>query len=93
MYDADGNGWVDLGEMTRVVKSIFKMMEKAGSPEKQAEDIFKRMDLNSDGRVTRPEFIQACIKDSKLLGLLAPNPRYITRQETDLTDKQPCCTA
>ena len=26
MYDADGNGWIDLGEMTRIVKSIYSMM-------------------------------------------------------------------
>ena len=81
MYDVDGNGWIDLVEMTRIVKSIYKMMgpnHKADlleSPEKRAEDIFRRMDANSDGRVTRQEFVRCCLNDPKLLELLAPNTR------------------
>ena len=80
LYDVDGNGWVDLEEMTRIVQSI-KMMGQTGhqekTPEENAEDIFNKMDLNSVGRVTRQEFVQACINDSVLLGLLAPNTRYL----------------
>merc|ERR1712063_77212 len=54
MYDVDGNGWIDLREMTRIVKSIYKMMgpnqalvDQFETPEKRAEDIFQRMDVNS----------------------------------------------
>ena len=96
MYDVDGNGWIDLREMTRIVKSIYKMMgpnqvnskEKSKSfysnppaqalvdqfetPEKRAEDIFQRMDVNSDGRVTRQEFVKSCINDNNLAQLLSP---------------------
>ena len=120
MYDQDGNGWIDLVEMTRIVKSIYSMMgpdqveielpgaerlcnlqvkvsvEEQQSPEERAHGIFTRMDINSDGKVTRlkqidlslyeparktlfsnylikrQEFVQACIKDQKLVDLLSP---------------------
>ena len=66
MYDVVGNGWIDLVEMTRIVKSIYKMMGPnhraylLESPEKRAEDIFQRMDANSDGRFMRQEFVRCC---------------------------------
>ena len=83
MYDVDGNGWIDLVEMTKIVKSIYKMMgpnqalvDQFETPEKRAEDIFHRMDANSDGKVTRQEFVRSCLNDSKLSELLSP--RYKT---------------
>ena len=77
MYDVDGNGWVDLSEMTLIVASIFKVVgDTAGaapSPEQRAADIFRIMDVNNDGRVTRAEFVRTCLNDQKLLNLLTPN--------------------
>ena len=84
MYDVDGNGWIDLVEMTKIVKSIYKMMgpnqalvDQFETPEKRAEDIFHRMDANSDGRVTRQEFVRSCLNDSKLAELLSPRWKHI----------------
>ena len=57
MYDVDGNGWIDLPEMTKIVKSIYKMMgpnhraDLVETAEQRAEDIFRRMDANSDYRI------------------------------------------
>merc|ERR1712158_155834 len=68
MYDVDGNGWIDLLEMTKMVRSIYQVISARGervpgempgeTVETRAESIFKRMDLNSDGRVTRQEFVR-----------------------------------
>ena len=79
MYDVDGNGWIDLVELTKIVKSIYKMIgpnqaivDHFENPESRAEDIFRRMDANSDGRVTRQEFVRSCLNDAKLSELLSP---------------------
>merc|ERR1712233_50085 len=58
MYDVDGNGWIDLPEMTKIIRSIYRMTgpkcgggESYETPEGRAASIFKRMDVNSDGKV------------------------------------------
>ena len=80
MYDVDGNGWIDLTEMTKIVKSIYRMTGNKGgdshdSPEVRANSIFKRMDVNNDGKVTRQEFVTTCLDDQQLIGLLTPMAR------------------
>ena len=80
MYDVDGNGWIDLAEMTKIVKSIYRMTGNRGgdsyeSPEVRANSIFKRMDVNNDGKVTRQEFVTTCLDDQQLIGLLTPMAR------------------
>ena len=79
-YDVDGNGHIDLQEMTKIVKSIYNMMgpnqvamDAYESPEARAEGIFRRMDVNADGRVERQEFVKCCLEDQKLIELLTPN--------------------
>ena len=73
MYDVDGNGHIDLIEMTKIVKSIYNMMgpnqvamDQYESPEARAEGIFKRMDINADGKVTRREFVRYIITQNVL---------------------------
>ena len=79
MYDVDGNGWIDMIEMTKIVKSIYKMMgpNQLESPAKRAEDIFRRMDANGDGRITRQEFVRFSLNDPKLMELLSPNSMLV----------------
>jgi len=77
MYDCDGNGWIDLQEMTRLVGSIYKMLDnhhlvQHGTANERAKEIFEKMDVDSDGRVTREEFMKCCMDDSNMLNLLAP---------------------
>ena len=79
MYDVDGSGWIDLTEMTKIVKSIYVLMNQASAqqghrehPVDRARSIFKKMDADGDGRVTREEFVSTCLSDQKLIELLTP---------------------
>ena len=95
MYDVDGNGWIDLGEMTRLVGSIYKMLgqhqlvQQVSKPSniyllyiylfptqetasERARSIFEKMDIDSDGRVTREEFMRSCLEDDNMMNLLTP---------------------
>ena len=79
LFDVDGNGWIDQEELTNLMKCIQNMadlgktkLELSESPEEKAQEIFKKMDMNSDGRVTKDEFIRASMVDQQLLSVLTP---------------------
>ena len=81
LYDVDGNGIIDQGEMNRIVLSIYELMgednlsndisEPKYSPEERTRIIFSQMDANGDGYLTEDEFVQGCEKDNELSKLLA----------------------
>ena len=80
MYDVDGSGWIDLTEMTKLVKSLHQLMNERNSqllrrehPVDRARNIFRQMDTDCDGKVTREEFVSTCLKDQKLIELLTPH--------------------
>ena len=55
----------------RVIQGVYQML---GSQDKgRAEEVFKKMDLDSDGTVTEKEFMKACSTDKELMNLLTPN--------------------
>ena len=80
MYDVDGSGWIDLTEMTKLVKSLSQLMNEGNAqmvsrerPADRAKTIFRKMDADCDGKVTRQEFITTCLEDQKLIELLTPH--------------------
>ena len=80
MYDVDGSGWIDLAEMTKLVKSLHQLMNERNAqmltredPVDKARTIFRKMDADCDGKVTRDEFVSTCLKDQKLIELLTPH--------------------
>ena len=54
---------------------LFNAQRKGPSDtaEQRAADIFKKMDVNSDGVVTREEFVSACLEDVNLMQMLTPD--------------------
>ena len=76
LYDVDGNGIIDQGEMNRIVLSIYELMgednlsndttEPKYTPEERTRIIFSQMDANGDGYLSEDEFLQGCEKDNEL---------------------------
>merc|ERR1712227_658858 len=77
-FDSDKNGFIDLNEMTKLVRSIYQVsgahqkQRQNESADSRAVNIFKKMDVNSDGVVTREEFVTACLADTSLMQMLTP---------------------
>ena len=81
LYDVDGNGLIDQGEMNRIVLSIYELVEDDNinqddiepklSPEERTRIIFSQMDAAGNGYLTEEEFVQGCQKDNELSKLLA----------------------
>merc|ERR1712215_532267 len=51
MYDVDGSGSIDFGEMKRIVSAVYEMIGAYGDLNK-AHELFSKMDQNSDGLVS-----------------------------------------
>lgn len=59
------------------LKAVFSFMDvnikKDGfTPEAHINKIFNQMDTNDDRKISRKEFVQACLSDEFLRHLLAP---------------------
>lgn len=58
-------------------KAIFDLLgeDRRGnnSPEAKVEQIFSKMDINGDGKLSKEEFISGCLQDEYLRKLLAPS--------------------
>ena len=81
LYDVDGNGLIDQGEMNRIILSIYQLVGEDNinidnskpkyTPEERTRIIFSQMDANGDGYLDEEEFVQGCEKDNELSKLLA----------------------
>jgi Ca2+-binding EF-hand superfamily protein len=61
----------------RLSKAIFDLLGEerkgANSPELKVDQIFSKMDVNGDGKLSKEEFINGCLQDDYLRRLLAPS--------------------
>ncbi|CAF1054399.1 unnamed protein product [Adineta ricciae] len=83
MYDCNGDGSIDETEMRRIISAIYELIgEDTEQPERQIEaderamNIFRMMDKNSDGVLSREEFVDGCLNDEQLYQLLTQSSRF-----------------
>merc|ERR1712059_205036 len=57
MYDVDGNGTIEFTEMRRVVGAVYEMLGSDSGDVGKAQELFSKMDQNSDGFVSQEEFV------------------------------------
>jgi len=86
MYDVNGNGFICLEEMVKVMEAFCDMLESETSKNgthninnkfslrrtarARAERIFRTLDHNKDGQVSEEEFMDGCLKDAEFSQVL-----------------------
>merc|ERR1712179_21999 len=81
MFDANRDGSIGKEEMTKFVEDLYSFIKTevpdAPSAEEIVNNAFKEMDVNSDGKITRDEFIAALKAEKELSEVLVTLPMKI----------------
>ena len=75
VFDANNDGTVSKKELHRIVKDLYSLLGKEDNPTKAtdkflAEAAFKEMDTDGDSKITKEEFIRACVDNEKITSML-----------------------
>jgi len=78
LYDISNDGQIDQKELTNVITAMYDLVgetDRKGEkdPKKRAADIITKLDVNSDRKLTKSEFINGIKNDPAIRQLLAPN--------------------
>ncbi|XP_036625088.1 guanylyl cyclase-activating protein 1 [Trichosurus vulpecula] len=73
LYDVDGNGCIDRGELLNIIRAIRAInpcSDSAMSAEEFTDTVFAKIDINGDGELSLEEFMEGVQKDEMLLETL-----------------------
>ncbi|XP_001379970.1 guanylyl cyclase-activating protein 1 [Monodelphis domestica] len=73
LYDVDGNGCIDRGELLNIIRAIRAInpcSDSTMSAEEFTETVFAKIDVNGDGELSLEEFMEGVQKDEMLLDTL-----------------------
>ena len=75
VFDVNGDGVISIKEMNKLIKDMYGLL-KTEDPNIAAKDMiaktaFAEMDKNKDGKVTKEEFVTACLGQQEISKMLA----------------------
>uniref|UniRef100_A0A8C8SID2 Guanylyl cyclase-activating protein 1 n=1 Tax=Pelusios castaneus TaxID=367368 RepID=A0A8C8SID2_9SAUR len=72
LYDVDGNGCIDRGELLNIIKAIraINRCDETMTAEEFTNMVFDKIDINGDGELSLEEFMEGVQKDELLLEIL-----------------------
>ncbi len=76
VFDINNDGTISIKELKRIVKDLFHLLSKEDNPDRASEETlanlaFKEMDVDSDGKITKEEFVSACMGQERISSMLA----------------------
>ena len=72
VYDVDRFGYLSQTKLINVIKLILGMKQIRGNVNEIVKWIYKKVDRNADGRLTKNDFIALCTQDTYLRTLFSP---------------------
>ncbi len=70
VYDSDKSGFISMTELTHMLRLVFSLKNMNDDPVERAQYVMSLVDCNSDGQLSRLEFIEGCMMDDELRELL-----------------------
>ncbi len=68
--DNDKDGQINDVEFLKVIEAMYEFKGKSKKeypPSKCVQDIFRRIDVNGDRKLSREEFIQGCLENKNIM--------------------------
>lgn len=68
-YDKDKNGLIESSEFLKVVSAVYDykgLNKKEYSPQKCMNDLFRKLDVNKDLKLSKEEFISGCLANKNI---------------------------
>jgi Ca2+-binding EF-hand superfamily protein len=75
IFDINNDQEISRAEMKRIVKDLYSLLSSKQklhhTDSKMADDAFTEMDVDKDGKVSKEEFIKACMNHEKISSMMA----------------------
>ena len=76
IFDVNNDGVITQLEMTKMVREMFQVLDYTEKPHNSnpisfSKLLFKEMDVDGDGEISKDEFVQACLNNDKFSSILA----------------------